>query len=106
LVVISLAGMVDWGLDLPLDAEERLLTRLLREPAQLLAPAARDLRLELGLDLFRLHLSALGLDFDLSRSGADAALRAAVGAGGVAPDDALIARIAARLSRGFKELVA
>jgi len=161
-VVIPLAGLADWGHGWPLDAEEGLLLRLLREAAQGLAPApwllclpplrfvlgpeercafpidqptahafvaevvrsvaaagfrrvvlynsspyneelcaaaARDLRLELGLDLFCLHLSALGLDFDPARGSDQTSLRAAVGG-----DAATIATIAARIARGLKEV--
>ena len=163
-VVIPLAGMADWGLGAALDAEEQMLLGLLKEAAQLLAPApwlvclpplrfvlgpaphcafpidpltahalvaevvrsvaaagfrrvilynsspyneelcgaaARDLRLELGLDLFCLHLSALGLDFDSSRGADQSVLRAALG---VPANPAVLAPMARRLAAGLQEV--
>jgi len=71
---------------------------------ELCAAAGRDLRLELGLDLFCLHLSALGLDFDASRGSDQALLRLAVGSDAQGPDLSVIAVVAARLARGLKEV--
>jgi hypothetical protein len=130
-VVLPLAGMADWGLGHPLDAEETVLMHLVREasrlaPAdrralvtpplrfafgadpscafavdqptahaliaevaasvaasgfrriaivnsspwgeELCSAAARDLRVSRGLQVFHVHLSALGLDFHPARS--------------------------------------
>ncbi len=71
---------------------------------ELCAAAGRDLRLELGLDLFCLHLSALGLDFDASRGSDQSVLRAALGAPGVPPDPTVLTPIAQRLAAGLKEV--
>ena len=71
---------------------------------ELCAAAARDLRLELGLELFCLHLSALGLDFDASRGTDQSVLRAALGSAGAPADPGRLAPIAQRVAAGLAEV--
>jgi len=42
-VILPLAGMADWGLGHPLDAEETVLTHVLRDACRLLAPGRKPL---------------------------------------------------------------